>query len=75
MHIDDVPNGAKCNCICKSCNDELIARNGGKLKKHHFAHRNFIRESCLPNDTVAFSNAILFSWPRCINNTSNDFCV
>lgn len=32
MHIDDVPNGAKCNCICKSCNDELIARNGGKLK-------------------------------------------
>lgn len=42
MHIDDVPNGAKCNCICKSCNDELIARNGGKLKKHHFAHRNLI---------------------------------
>lgn len=42
MHIDEVPNGAKCNCICKSCNDELIARNGGKLKKHHFAHRNLI---------------------------------
>lgn len=36
MHIDDVPNGAKCNCICKSCNDELIARNGGKLKKTSF---------------------------------------
>ncbi|HDC2533744.1 TPA: hypothetical protein O7147_003544, partial [Salmonella enterica] len=42
MHIDSVPNGAKCNCICKACNDELTARNGGTQRQHHFAHRNFV---------------------------------
>ncbi|AHG22767.1 hypothetical protein Z042_12335 [Chania multitudinisentens RB-25] len=48
VHIDEVPNGIKCNCICKACNDELIAKNGGKQKKHHFAHANIEESrSCL----------------------------
>ncbi|HGY6073485.1 TPA: hypothetical protein ACNR65_001612 [Escherichia coli] len=42
IHIDSVPNGAKCNCICKACNDELTARNRGMQRQHHFAHRNFV---------------------------------
>ena len=37
-HIDDVANGMLCNCICPACGGKLIARNGGKKNKHHFAH-------------------------------------
>ncbi|HEN3242260.1 hypothetical protein ACS77F_07270 [Yersinia enterocolitica] len=48
VHIDEVPNGIKCNCICKECNDELIAKNRGKIQQHHFAHKNMTESrSCL----------------------------
>lgn len=38
VHVDDVKNGKKCNCICKHCGDLLLAKNNGKIKKHHFCH-------------------------------------
>jgi hypothetical protein len=38
-HIDEVPNGAKCNCFCPACKRPLIAKNEGKVKEHHFAHQ------------------------------------
>lgn len=38
-HVDDVPNGAACSCICPSCKQPLVARNGGSKVIHHFAHR------------------------------------
>ncbi|AJI88648.1 hypothetical protein CH54_2095 [Yersinia rochesterensis] len=48
VHIDEVPNGIKCNCICKECNDELIGKNRGKIQQHHFAHKNMTESrSCL----------------------------
>lgn len=48
VHIDEVPNGIKCNCICKECNDELVAKNRGKIQQHHFAHKNMTESrSCL----------------------------
>ncbi|UCQ29537.1 hypothetical protein DCF83_17850 (plasmid) [Edwardsiella tarda] len=37
-HIDSVPNGKQCNCICKNCGDDLIAKNNGKIISHHFSH-------------------------------------
>lgn len=37
--IDDVYNGAKCNCFCPVCGNSLIARHGAH-NEHHFAHSN-----------------------------------
>lgn len=37
-YIDDVPNGKKCGCFCLECGGELVAKNKGKIKVHHFAH-------------------------------------
>lgn len=40
VHVDDVPNGNKCGCVCPHCKDKLCAKNGGTGEKmiHHFAH-------------------------------------
>ena len=40
VHVDEVPNGKNCDCICPHCKSELIAKNGGEQKIHHFAHSN-----------------------------------
>ena len=37
-HIDSVPKGLVCDCVCPHCQHNLIARNGGTKKTHHFAH-------------------------------------
>lgn len=40
VHVDSVPNGNSCGCICPCCKSELCAKNGGTGEKmiHHFAH-------------------------------------
>lgn len=38
VHVDSVPNGNECGCVCPSCGSSLCAKNGGYEREHHFAH-------------------------------------
>lgn len=40
VHVDKVPNGNECGCVCPHCKSPLCAKNGGDEEKmiHHFAH-------------------------------------
>ena len=40
IHIDSVSTGLACKCFCPHCKSELVAKNGGSRKVHHFAHAN-----------------------------------
>lgn len=40
VHVDSVPKGNKCNCICPACKKLLQAKNSGKIREHHFAHQH-----------------------------------
>lgn len=37
--ISEVANGLACGCKCFGCDRQLIARNGGEVRAHSFAHR------------------------------------
>lgn len=39
VHVDDVPNGKECGCICPACKKPLQAKNAGEVREHHFAHQ------------------------------------
>lgn len=50
VHVDDVPNGFKCDCICPNpeCADLLNAKNNGPDVSNHFAHRTRVEgRTCL----------------------------
>lgn len=37
LHIDEVPSGLACNCVCPGCGRRMVAKRGD-VKAHHFAH-------------------------------------
>lgn len=39
VHVDSVPRGLQCNCICPHCHERLLARHGEK-NEHGFAHHS-----------------------------------
>ena len=43
VHINEVPKGLNCGCVCPSCRSPLVAKKGN-LNAHHFAHYN--RSDC-----------------------------
>lgn len=38
--VDDATNGLACGCLCPECKQQLVAKNGGAKREHHFAHYN-----------------------------------
>ena len=38
VFVDDVTKGKNCGCICSKCKKPLVAKNGGEIYIHHFAH-------------------------------------
>ncbi len=37
VHVDEVPRGLACGCVCPGCGGRLVARKG-MVMAHHFAH-------------------------------------
>lgn len=48
VHVDDVPQGLACECVCAVCREPLLAKKGPKLV-HHFSHRG---ESVCNSETI-----------------------
>ena len=46
VHVDDVPRGLKCGCVCPNCHERLVARHGD-VKEHGFAHHSDTRKANL----------------------------
>ena len=38
VNVCRVTNGLACGCICAGCGGEMVAKNNGTKKAHHFAH-------------------------------------
>lgn len=39
VHVDDVPRGLDCDCVCPYCHEKLMARHGN-IREHGFAHHS-----------------------------------
>lgn len=42
VHVDSVPQGLLCDCICPKCGERLLARHG-EIRHHGFAHHSEMR--------------------------------
>ncbi|WP_288898000.1 hypothetical protein [uncultured Bacteroides sp.] len=42
VHVDSVPRGLQCECVCPYCHEKLLARHGEK-REHGFAHHSETR--------------------------------
>lgn len=70
VHVDSVPNGLACNCICPHCHEPLVARHG-KIKEHGFAHHSENRRA---NLSICYE-IILYKLAEHILQTKKRICV
>lgn len=42
VHVDSVPQGLQCDCVCPKCRERLLARHG-EIRHHGFAHHSEMR--------------------------------
>lgn len=68
VHIDDVDNGCNCNCTCPCCGEKMIARNGGKIREHHFAHSS-------GTDCIGYKETLLHIWSKQIIEEYKTFTI
>lgn len=57
VFIDHVPNGKDCGCFCPNCKEQMVAKNGGEFKEHHFAHISGI-------DCGGYRESLLHIWSK-----------
>jgi hypothetical protein len=50
VYVEDVPTGKNCDCYCITCGEDLIAKNNGKMKDPHFAHKD--NSECESRETM-----------------------
>ncbi len=58
VHIDTVPNGRNCNCVCEGCGKPLIARQGD-VNQHHFAHKGGNIRDCYDKTLHSLAEQII----------------
>ena len=46
VHVDKVPNGDNCGCVCIECGKPMCAANEGKKNTHYFRHQGEGKEEC-----------------------------
>ena len=57
VHVDSVPRGIQCGCICPYCKEPLVAKHGD-IKEHHFVHHSQTRKA-----TLEICYALTYSHP------------
>jgi hypothetical protein len=55
VHVDEVPNGGKCGCLCPACKSPVIAKNGGDERAHHFAHDGRVEDQYCSETALHFA--------------------
>ena len=46
VHVDSVPNGDDCGCVCIECGKPMCAANEGKKNTHYFRHQGGGKDEC-----------------------------
>lgn len=60
-HVDNVPNGEACGCMCPvpDCGQTLVAKNAGSKRVHHFAHKRGTCAWAAENVIAALAGRVL----------------